>query len=412
MDEPSFALGEIVLTHGLSESARNGQTGWVHFWHGASGRYAVSLDGSKEMVRIKPRNLLKRPAAVRPKAPHRWTGASLDLCYEFLLCARHSLLGWAPLALICEFLRVPCRGLAPMGHECSPKGGHPLASLVRLWHAMGAEKAIQEMDSEVARELLKVFHDLDIFDERHVVSLEGLLRELRATGAVQNVEEGAYADFACLQLEMCLVLGERAQEHQVLSAHSVICTWTSSCCGWSRQEPLLLTLPAEERPLELQIQEAMQSGGFENYHCHFCGQTATLLHQLKLADCQQLCVEIRRFAFVAGALQMVRSPIGAFPQRLALPPELFATARAAVFELKALALHNEDPDLAAVGYSSIVRAGGLWWWHRSTAVGRPVTGHTLGSRWGGATLAAPKQVTWEEIQQLRHIVYYLVYTRV
>ena len=47
---------------------------------------------SQEMVRIKPRNLLKRPAAVRPKAPHRWTGASLDLCYEFLLCARRFVL--------------------------------------------------------------------------------------------------------------------------------------------------------------------------------------------------------------------------------------------------------------------------------------------------------------------------------
>ncbi|CAE8627796.1 unnamed protein product [Polarella glacialis] len=434
MADKLFVPGDVVAASGLqSRCDLNQQTGRVLSWDVPSSRYTVCFDHSSENLKVRPANLLRRPSAVRPDRPAAWTSASLEACFCFLWCAENAgqqqqqgIFGQVrgPLITICEFLRVPCRGLAALGHGGS-RGGHPLAALVRLWHVLGVDSEICARAATtsatttstttgciIALALSDLFRDLDTFNERQVVSLDPMLEHLRRAGTIQNVGVGESADFDLLGIELCEQLNVPPEKRFFESYVNV--RRSQTCCGVVHHDKMALVLGVVNKPLETQLSEKSALHPFEilgNYTCNACGAEKTSIFQQWLfPDMSHLSIQFSRFQ-ISTPERVNKSPVGIFPEILSLPAELFENGVAARFSLVALVLYNQDTKRAAVGYSMVIRAAGAWWWHRWTAVGHPVTGELVDSMGGQSCRVVPTELNWASLQSLRGIVYRLCYER-
>ena len=94
------------------------------------------------------------------------------------------------------------------------------------------------------------------------------------------------------------------------------------------------------------------------------------------------------------------TPIGSFPEVLALSAVFSEDGVDCTFSLVAALLFNTDEVFpAALGYSTVIRSAGLWWWHPWTATGP------------SASEVPAREVRWEHLQALGSIVLQLYYVR-
>jgi len=424
-----IALGDLVAVHGhQSRPELNGCFAEVLTWDRKSKKFQVCFEGTKETLTIKPGNLSSRPLEIRPGKPHIWTSASLSECRSFLLCVSRTRLGGGPRRKICEFLLRQCKGLATLGHGRS-RGGHPLAALIRIWYVLGAQSYLSEHPSELAKAISNVFRDLDHFQENQVVSLEPVLEVFRRDPSMEGVEPGESAEFLQLELNVAGSL-DVGPPHLNDTVSSMIYFFLvtrrsmSSCCGamsTSRRDWPLDFRP-ENVPLDRLISELcarkpleVQGGALTCPHC--TAENAVVVVE-KFIPCRPtLCVGVERAKYVPLGLRSLRGddPIGEFSETLSLPAKVCENGELADFVFAGVLLYNQDPEFAAVGYSTVIRSDdGSLWWHRWTGTGHPVTGHLVDSSWGGCcTRAMAKEVSWFDLrtEEMRSKVVRLFYKR-
>jgi len=431
-----IALGDLVAVHGhQSRPELNGCFAEVLTWDRKSENFQVCFEDTKETMKIKPRNLSNRPQEIRPEKPHIWTSTSLSECWSFLLCAKRTSLGGGVPQNICEFLLRPCKGLAPMGHSRS-RGGHPLASLLRVWYTLGTKIYFSQHPSALAKAISDVFRDLDHFRENQVVSLEPVLELLRQAPSIEGVAPRGTADFLHLGLGVArsLDLGSPHLNDTVDSMidFKVVTRRTMlSCCGsvMTRRRDANLTFLPTNAPLDRLISELCARKPFQvhggAFTCPHCNAEDAVAVTEKLIPCRPtLCIQVTRAKLVptqeaSGLCQSrlicVDDPIGEFSEKLSLPANVFENGELADFVFAGLLLFNQDPGFAAVGYSTVTRSeDGSLWWHRWAGIGHPVTGHLVESQWGGSSARAmAKEVSWLDLQtdEMRGKVFRLFYKR-
>jgi len=402
-----IALGDLVAVHGhQSRPELNGCFAEVLTWDRKSENFQVCFEDTKETMKIKPRNLSNRPQEIRPEKPHIWTSTSLSECWSFLLCAKRTSLGGGVPQNICEFLLRPCKGLAPMGHSRS-RGGHPLASLLRVWYTLGTKIYFSQHPSALAKAISDVFHDLDHFQENQVVSLEPVLEILRQDPSMEDDAFGETADFLHLGLSVArsLDVGSPHTIDSMIDFRVVTRRTLMSCCGsvrTGRRDAALIVRP-ENTPLDRLISELCARQPFELLGladallCPLCNaERAGAVVEKFIARRPTLCVQVERAKFVPPSLIFVDDPIGEFSEALSLPAKVFENGELANFVFAGVLLYNQDPEFATVGYSTVIRSNdGSLWWHRCTGIGHPVTGHLVESPWGASsTMAIAKEVSW------------------
>jgi len=197
-----------------------------------------------------------------------------------------------------------------------------------------------------------------------------------------------------------------------------------SCCGsvrTGRRDAALIVRP-ENTPLDRLISELCARQPFELLGlagallCPLCNaERAGAVVKKFIAHRPTLCVQVERAKFVPPSLIFVDDPIGEFSETLSLPANVFENGELADFVFAGVLLYNQDPDFAAVGYSTVVRLDdGSLWWHRWTGIGHPVTGHLADSPWGGSSIRAmAKEVSWFDLRtdEMRGKVFRLFYKR-
>lgn len=264
-----------------------------------------------------------------------------------------------------------------------------------------------------------------------MVSLNGFLELLRRlppirgeSAAVRGIGPAEGGSLLELGQDILQQLGLTPKDFHHLSLRSS--THSLACCGHVESTDVnIFNVLIKNEPLEVLLRDHCVRRR-EDHHvrtlmvedgtmttlpdiCSECGANRPgHFFETVLPDAPVLSIHFERHP----RFEYYKGPVGPFPELLSLPAEIFEHHEAQSFSLMAILLYNPENPALSAPFSTVIRAGGSWWWHRWVAIGHPVTGHLVDTTWGGLNArSAAIELSWDDVQQLRDKVSQLHYKR-